>query len=236
MTFDLPRDQVLPVDTVEVRLDPAPHPFELANREAIAANWQREKQATPALFDGEVVLLAGLAYRDRRLVGRCHGVRYSTFLYWRRMRPVPSAEHTYAHAVLVASDNTLVAIRMAAATANAGQVYFAAGSFEPEDFRDGLADVDGNMMREVMEETGLDISALPRGTGYQALSTQGGTVIFRRYYLPFDADEAAARVRAFVAREAEPEIEGPVIIRNARDLPDGLKPHMKPMIDWHFAG
>ena len=105
----------------------------------------------------------------------------------------------------------------------------------PAQLRDELADVDGNMTREVMEETGLDISGLPRGAGYQALSTQGGTVIFRRYHLPFDADEAAERIRAFVARQDEPEIEGPVIIRDARDLPDGLKPHMKPMIDWHFG-
>lgn len=236
MAFDIPRDRVLAVDAVEVRLDPAPHPFELANEAAIAANWQREKRETPALFDGRVVLLASLAYRDRRLVGRCHGIRYSTFLYWRRLRPVPSAEHTYAHAMLVSADNALVAIRMAATTANAGQVYFAAGSFEAEDFHDGLADVDGNMAREVLEETGLDISALPHGAGYHALSMQGGTVIFRRYHLPFNADEAAERIRAFVAREDDPEIEGPVIIRNGRDLPDGLKPHMKALVDWHFAG
>ena len=40
----------------------------------------------------------------------------------------------------------------------AGRVYFAAGSFEPVDFRDGLVDVDFNMIREVREETGLDLS------------------------------------------------------------------------------
>ena len=34
----------------------------------------------------------------------------------------------------------------------------------------------------------------------------------------------------------EPEIEEPVVIRNARDLPEGLMPHMQPMIDWHFSG
>ena len=51
-----------------------------------------------------------------------------------------------------------MAIRMAAHTVNAGRVYFAAGSFEPSDFRDGLVDADGNMVREVREETGLDIA------------------------------------------------------------------------------
>ena len=36
--------------------------------------------------------------------------------------------------------------------------------------------------------------------------------------------------------ETDPEIVGPVIIRHAADLPEGLSPHMKPLIEWHFAG
>ena len=44
-----------------------------------------------------------------------------------------------------------------------------------------------------------------------------------------------SRIRDFVASEAEPEIDGPVVIRDARDLPEGLMPHMPPLIDWHFA-
>ena len=65
--------------------------------------------------------------------------------------------------MLVTKDNALIAIRMAAHTVNAGRVYFAAGSFEPEDFPDGRVDAHGNMVREVTEETGLDISGVRRG-------------------------------------------------------------------------
>ncbi|PWJ89809.1 hypothetical protein C8D77_106132 [Mesorhizobium loti] len=236
MSFDLPRNVILPVDAVDVRLDPDPHPFALDNAEAIAENWQREIAANPALFDGTVVLLSQLAYRDNRLVGRCHAVTYSTFMLWRKRRENSGAEHAYAHAVLVAGDNALVAIRMGLQTVNAGRVYFAAGSFEPVDFRDGQVDVDFNMIREVREETGLDLSGAERGKHWHALSTNSGTVIFRRYHETAPADEIARRISAFVATEAEPEIEGPVIIRHAADLPVGLSPHMKPLIEWHFSG
>ena len=92
------------------------------------------------------------------------------------------------------------------------------------------------MAREVREETGLDLDAARRGGLCHALSTDTGTVIFRRYHLDMTADEIAARIDGFVAGESEPEIDGPVIIRNAADLPDGLMPHMKPLIDWHFGG
>ena len=235
MSFDLPRNVILPVDAVDVRLDSGAHPFERDNSEAIAENWRRELGAKPALFDGTVVLLSALSYRDNRLTGRCHAVRYSTFMLWRKNRQVGGAEHAYAHAMLVAGDNALVAIRMGRHTVNAGRVYFAAGSFEPIDFRDGLVDVDFNMIREVREETGLDLSGAERGQRYHALSTPSGTVIFRRYRVPEPADEIARRISAFVATEAEPEIEGPVVIRDTDDLPDGLMGHMKPLIEWHFA-
>ncbi|TPI52273.1 hypothetical protein FJ417_27480 [Mesorhizobium sp. B3-1-7] len=236
MSFDLPRNVILPVDAVDVRLDTGPHPFALSNAAAIAENWRQETAANPALFDGTVVLLSELAYRDGRLAGRCHAVNYSTFLLWRKRREISGAEHAYAHAMLVAGDNALVAIRMGPHTVNAGRVYFAAGSFEPIDFRDGLVDVDFNMIREVGEETGLDLSEAERGRHYHALSTPSGTVIFRRYRVAEPADELARRITAFVATETDPEIEGPVIIRHAGDLPDGLMPHMKPLIEWHFAG
>lgn len=234
-TFTLPNGVILPVEAIDVRLDPAPHPFETANAAAIDGNWQREVAANPALFDGTVVLLSELAYREGRLVGRCHAVRYATFLYWRGHRRTPGAGHVFAHAMVVTGDNALVAIRMGPHTLNAGRVYFAAGSFEPGDFRGGQVDVDANMVREVREETGLDLSVAERGRRYHVLSTESGTVVFRRYRMAGTAEELARRIAAFVAAEPEPEIVGPVVIRNASDLPEGLSPYMKPLVEWHFS-
>ena len=236
VNFDLPHNIILPVDEIDVRLDPSPHPFERDNKAAIAENWLREKAAKPALFDGTMALLSELAYRDGWLTGRCHAVSYSTFLHWRNNRVTPVAGHAFAHPMLVSRDNALIAIRMGAHTANAGRVYFAAGSFEPQDFPGGQVDLHFNMAREVLEETGLDIDQARRGKRHYALSTERGTVIFRRYYVDEDADEIAARIRDFVAGDADPEIEGPVIVRGPNDLPDGLMPHMKSLIDWHFGG
>jgi 8-oxo-dGTP pyrophosphatase MutT (NUDIX family) len=236
MSFDLPRDAMLPVDAVDVVLDPGPHPFETDNREEIAQNWLREKAAKPALFDGTMVLLAGLAYRDRKLAGRCHAVRYSTFMHWRNNRTIAGVGHAFAHPMLVSSDNALVAIRMAAHTVNAGRVYFASGSFEPEDFPDGRVDLHRNMARELMEETGLDLDAARGEVRHYALATAHGTVICRRYHFDADAGELALRIEDFVARDRMPEISGPVVIRGVDDLPEGLMPHMKRLVGWHFSG
>jgi 8-oxo-dGTP pyrophosphatase MutT (NUDIX family) len=235
MSFDVPREVVLPVDRVEVRLNPAPHPFALAHAAQIAANWRAETAANPALFNGEMVLLSSLAYHGRQLTGRCHMVRYAAFLYWRKHRDASAAAHAFAHAALVTADNALLAIRMGRHTVNPGAVYFAAGSFEPVDFPAGVADLHGNMAREVLEETGLNIGDAPRDPAYHAFSQAAGTVIFRRYRLGIEADAAAERVADFVAAEAEPEISGPVVIRSADDLPVGILPHMEAIVRWHFG-
>jgi 8-oxo-dGTP pyrophosphatase MutT (NUDIX family) len=233
--FDIPRNVVAPVRSVDVRLDPAPHPFERLHAEAIGANWEQEHAANPALFNGTMVLLSELSLRGERLAGVCHPVRYATMLYWRKNRGAPDIEHTFAHPALVSRDNALVAIRMGKHTANAGRVYFAAGSFEPSDFVDGVVDLHGNMSREVREETGLDIANAKRDPIDHIHSANWATVIFRRYWLDEDAATIAGQINEFVAGELQPEIEGPVIIRDGEDRPEGMLPHMEAIVRWHFS-
>jgi 8-oxo-dGTP pyrophosphatase MutT (NUDIX family) len=235
MTINLPHDQIVSVRSVSVVLETGPHPFIAGNEDAIARNWERATADNPALFDGRMALLSELKLAGEDLVGRCHIVPYSAFMYWRTLRPVDGIIHAYAHALLVSSDNALVLIRMGATSVNAGLVYCAAGSFEPEDFRDGLADIEANMRREVWEETGLDITDWEHEHAYQILAKVTGTVLFRRYFSDRTADELAESIRAHVALESEPEIEGPVIVRTAEDKPDRLAAQMPALIDWHFA-
>lgn len=235
MSIDLERDIIVTVRAVDVTLDPSAHPFALEHEDEIAAYWQEITQEYPALFNGEVALLSRLGIDRDILVGRCHIVRYATFVYWRKLRAIAGAGHFYAHPMLVSSDGALIAVRMGKHTLNAGRVYFAAGSFEPADFRDGKADLERNMFREVLEETGLNLASAPHDDDYQILSKATGTVIFRRYFLDRTAEELVAEISAHVAGEAEPEIEGPVVIRNLRDLPENLAPQMPALIDWHFS-
>lgn len=233
--FDVPPDTVLPVRQVDLVFDPAPHPFEQANEAGIDAHWQTAQAANPALFDGKVALLAQLAYRDGRLEGRFHMVRYASFLFWRRHRSLGEAQHIYAHAVPVTRDNALVAIRMGPRTINAGLVYFAAGSFDPLDVHEGRLDVAHNMRREVGEETGIDLDEASAEPGLHALWRPEGMVIFRRYFFGETSASLAERIVSHVGNSAEPEIDGPVIIREPGTLPENLAAHMSKLVEWHFA-
>lgn len=233
--FDLPRNVMFPVHKIRLRLQPGRHPYEAEHGAAIDRNWTEELEKNPALFDGRVALLSSVAYAGGDILGTCHEVRFATLMHWRRNRRSAGAEHIYAHAMPVSSDNALIAVRMGPHTASAGRVYFAAGSFDAEDFRDGFADVEGNMAREVLEETGIDLSPVPRDENYHAWSGDNGTVVVRRYFPGAAAEDVAERVARHVAADPEPEITGAVIIRGPDDVPENLAPHMRPLIDWHFS-
>ena len=233
--FDLPRGRVLPVSAVELHVLPGDHPFAEQHRAAAAANWTREVAAKPALFDGPITLFSSMRIEDGRLVGTCHMTRYSSFLHWRSMRGQRDGEHAYAHALIVSADGKLVAARMGPRTVHAGKVYFAAGSCDAGDVRGSMIDVDWNMAREVAEETGLDLSAMQAENGYHIYSIESGTVIIRRYVSVETAAELARRVAEHVARDAEPEIEGAVIIATGARPDDAFADHMRAIVDWHFA-
>jgi 8-oxo-dGTP pyrophosphatase MutT (NUDIX family) len=235
MTFDIPRNRILRIDSATLSVDPAPHPYEGAHRAAIDANWAREIAANPALFNGEVMFFSSIRWAAGILDARCHVIRFATFMHWRRHRPDTSAEHLYAHAMPVSSDGALVAIRMGRHTANAGRVYFAAGSFDPDDISEGRLDIASNMAREVAEETGLDLDAARPEDGYHGWSGEGGTVLVRRYLMDLPADAIVERIHAHIASDPAPEIEAAVVIRSADDLPHGLMAHMVPLVGWHFG-
>ncbi len=234
--FDIPRDRVLPVRKITVRLEDGVHPYERLNRAAIDANWTKELAQQPKLFDGEMILLAHAAYRDGVIDGICHPIRFATFLHWRKNRPASKGFHVFANAMPVTTDGALLAIRMGPHTANAGRVYFAAGSFERQDFVDGVADVDFNIHREVAEETGMDLEPLRRDENYFALCNALGLTLIRRYYLNVDAETVARNVTDFIDAESEPEADRAVIIRSEADVPGTAPAHMMPLVQWHFSG
>jgi 8-oxo-dGTP pyrophosphatase MutT (NUDIX family) len=231
----LPVGRVIAAERAELRLSPDDHPYERIHADAIEANWRREREANSALYDGRTVLFSRVALEGGTLVGRCHAVRFASLMHWRLARRSDVAAHLFAMAVPVTSDGAVMAVRMSARTANAGQVYFAGGSLEAPDFVDGVADVDGNMLREMAEETGLDLSACVAEPKLRVLNSPSGVVVMRRYRLNRSAAELDREIRAFVACERDPEITGPVFMWPDAPYDAAVLPWVRQVAEWHFA-
>jgi 8-oxo-dGTP pyrophosphatase MutT (NUDIX family) len=226
---------VLPIRSYRLAVLPGVHPLEEARREAVAENWVTEHAANPSLFDGRMILQHRIRLNGATIEAEGYLSSFSTFLWWRKQQDRSGACHLFGYPVLVSADNALIAVEMAPHTANAGQVYFAAGSLDASDVVDGHCDLAGNMRREVQEETGLDLShASTDGTVYASYRPHRLT-FFQLFQFDATAEELIARIDAFAANAHEQEISRAVAIRNRDPGAYRYNPAMLPIIDWYFA-
>jgi 8-oxo-dGTP pyrophosphatase MutT (NUDIX family) len=230
-----PEQTVFPVGDIDLHVLEGDHPFHLLEADAARANWVTEIAANPALFDGRMVFQHRMAVGPDGISGEAYVVPFSTFLWWRKQTVREGGFHVFAFPVLVASDNALVAIRMGQHTANPGQVYFAAGSLDESDIVDGRCDIEGNMRREVLEETGLDLGDAFAEPGYHASHFRHSLTVFRLFRLAMTADELVARIEAHMPDAADQEIEGAVAIRSADPAAQPYNVSMLPILTWFFG-
>ncbi len=232
-----PHDRVVALNRVDLVHSAEPHPFHLANRERAAENWRSELGARPMLFDGAVMLADGASVADGVLSATCHLVPYSTFLLWRKLRPVEGTLHVFAMALPVGSDGGVLVARMAGHTANAGLVYCPCGSFDRLDIAGGRFDADANMAREVAEETGLDLGDAEAAPGYGLLETEDGlAVVVRAFRFAEETADLARRAERHIAAQSEPELAGARAVMAGDGIGPDFTPHMAPILAWHFSG
>lgn len=229
-----PENTVFKVHSVTLRVEPGEHPFHLAERRQAQENWAMEREANPTLFDGPMVFQRTLTIRNGIIRAVGHIVPYSTFLWWRKQPDGAGGFHVYALPVPVSSDGAIIAIRMAPHTANPGQVYCPAGSFDASDVVGGVCDVLGNMAREVREETGLDLESAVAAPETHALHRQRRVALFRCFRFSMTADEMLARIAAHMATDEEKEIDAAIAIRSADPAAHPYSPAMLPLIAWFF--
>jgi 8-oxo-dGTP pyrophosphatase MutT (NUDIX family) len=229
-----PTQTVFPIAGVDLKVLPGDHPFHSSNGDAIAENWAHETAANPHLFDGRMIFQNRLALTGQGLAGEGHVIPFSTFMHWRRQPERQGGIHLFAYAVIETNDGALVAIRMGAHTANPGQVYFAAGSLEPEDLSDGRCDIEYNMRREVLEETGLDLRDAQAGDGYFATYNRRTVTLLRLFRFDLTADEMVEKIHAHMLVAEDKEIAGAVVIRSADPKAQTYNISMLPVIDWYF--
>lgn len=124
---------------------------------------------------------------------------------------------------------------MGAHTANPGQVYFASGSFEQMDVAGGLCDIEGNMRREVREETGLDLGDAFSSGGFYATQFRSVVSLIKLYRFDMTADAMVAQIEKNMPHVEDKEIAGVVAIRSADPHAERYNISMLPVLDWYFS-
>jgi 8-oxo-dGTP pyrophosphatase MutT (NUDIX family) len=194
-------------------------PYAEANAAAIAEHWAREIAANPALFDGRVLVARRLGLRENAVEGTYVEISFSALLYWRhRGFPPAGAFNCFGAAVVCSRDGAILLGRMADYTANAGRVYFPCGTPDRDDVVRDRVDLDGSILRELAEETGLGPPLL-RLTEQRWLVRDGALACCARL-IEADCDAAALehRVNAHLAAETAPELADIRLVRRRAEI------------------
>jgi len=232
---NIPENQIFSLDAVQLPVDAAEHPWLVAERAAIEANWAREQVERPWLFNGIVMLHRGLHLKAGVISGISHRAPYAALLELVRTWPPADVWHLFGSAVILTSDGAMLLIRMAARTANSGKVYAPAGSLDEADIKGSLVDLDGSIVREAKEETGLDLSHAEAENRLYCWRSGGLVAVFRRFQLDQPAAVLVEQIRDHIRTDPEEEIEDVVIVRAPQDAGPTAPPYMQAMIDFHFA-
>ena len=107
---------------------------------------------------------------------------------------------------------------MSSFTANAGRIYFPAGTPDPADVVDGAVDLLGNVLRELQEETGLDPAGLSVAPEWTAVDHGPRLALMKVIQADRPAEALREEVLRHIASEARPELADMRIVRSPEDF------------------
>ena len=225
---------IVRLSRVEARVEPYDWAFARENAALIAAHWAEISAGKPAMFNGRVMLQHRAAIRDGVFEAGYFETDYAAFLTWRDVgHPGPIIRNGFAMAALRANDGAFLCGKMGEHTANAGKVYFAAGTPDREDMRpDRTLDLAGSVTRELGEETGLRVDEVAVGEGWTALIEPGRVAFMREVSIDLSAEAARALMLDRMSELEEEELSDIVIVR---DLAETEKHDMPPFMRRYLA-
>jgi hypothetical protein len=212
--------EVQRVEACRLTVRPGTWPYADRNRDAIAAHWVQARARNPAYFNGVIQILSRFQIDGGVFTGDFAATDFASFLYWR--------EHGHADAtvrdcfgcgIIRSAEGFLLLGRQAAGNLNAGRAYCPGGFIDPADVgADGTIDIDGSILREMAEETGLDGASLRREPGYILVAAAESIAIGIEFRSERTADDLRQDMLRHIASQRDAELAGIVTVQNASDL------------------
>jgi 8-oxo-dGTP pyrophosphatase MutT (NUDIX family) len=210
------------IDAYDLNLTARAWPFAEAEATRIAAHWRVQIAAKPKLFNGRVLLMGRHAFArgpaGATLSGDYFETDFAAFLAWRDFGyPDPDVVNAFSMAALLGADGAFLVGEMASHTANAGKIYFPAGTPDPEDVFDGKVDLTASALRELGEETGVQPNEVAFGPQWIVVYAPPRVACLKIMRLTEPAETAKARIEAYLAKDSHAELCAMHVVRNSSD-------------------
>lgn len=215
---------IIHLERLELAYAPRPWPFAQERRAEIDRHFATLQQATPALWNGRMLMLAEHAIERDAFRGSFLETDFASFVAWRDWGfPDAGVLNCFAMGALRASDGAYLLGVMGPQTVNAGKIYFPAGIPDPDDVVGGRVDLARNVRREMAEETGLGPDDYEAADHWVCVLTGPRLAMMKPLDAPEPAERLRGRILAHLARDPAPELSDIRIVRGPADL-DAMMP------------
>lgn len=203
----------------------------MARAVEVDRHFAKARECNPALFDGPVLLASRVAVRPGGVLEiDAFETRFSRFLALRDFGHDETVYNFFSMAAVRSSDGAFLLGEMGPGHSSAGRIYFPAGTPDPSDIVGDGVDLEASLVRELEEEAGVRAGEGQLRPGWTVVFDGRRVACLKVIDWPQPAAALLARVRAFIAAEAEPELVDAHMIADRAALDD---PRLPPfMVDF----
>src|ERR1700736_6760320 len=207
------------VTTLDLSFHPGPWPFADERRADIDAHFAIKQREKPSLWNGRILLARNPAFTGDRFSADYFESDFASFLAWRDWGfPDACVFNGFGMGALRCSDGAFVLGEMGRHTANAGRIYFPAGTPDLDDIRGDAVDIAGSVAREGEEETGLAPADYRAAPHWDCVVSGRAIAMIRMLNVDVSGEELRARIDANLARQTQPELVAMHLVRGVSDL------------------
>jgi 8-oxo-dGTP pyrophosphatase MutT (NUDIX family) len=223
----MPGISIIPLTGLDMRFEPASWPFADQRRAEIEAHFAKLRIEKPEMFNGRVLLLRRGDISGGVLSGAYSEADFASFIAWRDWGfPDKTIRNCFPMAALRSSDGAFLLGVMGSHTATAGQIYFPAGTPDPNDIDGDTVDLERGVIRELIEETGLGVADFSAEPGWSATPLGQRLALMRVVQARESAAVLQERIRAFLASQKQPELSDVHVVRSVDDLRPTMPPYV----------
>lgn len=225
------------VTTLDLRVRPSPWRFAEERRAEIDAHFAAKQREKPKIWNGRILLGRNPVFAGEHFSADYFETDFASFLAWRDWgfsdRDVFNG---FGMGALRSADGAFIMGEMAQHTSNAGRIYFPSGTPDLDDISGGAVDMEGSVIREVEEETGLASKDYRAGTHWDCVVSGQAVAMIKILQVDMAGEALRERIEANLARQSQPELAAIHLVRRASDLTDAMPRFVTAFVENRFAG
>ena len=218
---------VFHIDRLDLSFAPKPWAFADERRAEIDAYFNALTREKPDVWNGRVLLMYDRAVENGVLRGQYLETDYASFSAWCHWdRPAAGVGDCFSAAAIMSADGAFLLGVMGGHTATAGQIYFPAGTPDPNDIDGDTVDLERGVIRELIEETGLGAADVVAEPGWSATPLGQRLALMKIVQAGDTATALRERIRVFLASQKQPELVDIHVVRGLADLRPTMPPYV----------